>query len=504
MAELPTKAWVARLILLLIVILCLGCAGQDVDGGLRLGIATDIGGLDPLASNSSHSAVTLVFDTLIRKDGNAYRPALATAWQADAGQLVWTFTLRSAVTFSDGTVLDAHSVKFSLDRYCWLRQGKGGLADVIAKTEVLGPTTVRITLNRPYAPLLDDLCRHSLSVISPDCVEPPHNIQGVWARVIGSGPFVLMSNKPRQHAEFSRNDVYWGEKARTAKLLLRIIPDEESRALALEGGQIDMIYANWDGHGATLTYRRAQSLAQKGYNVITGDSSINKLLVFNTVTGPLRHDAVRSYLYEVVRGKTSELVTGLLAPGEGKIATGLFAAGIDWPEGSLPAPRRVAKPEQMPTKLRFLVCSSEPHDLAVAQLIQAYLAEENISLFIQQADRASFWEFVDKKEYDLTLLATMGVPYDPWGMLTWGFAGESAAIYYTPELARQIELLQHTTQQQRAEVQTNINKLLSASYAFVPLYQEINFAVVRPEVIPFTLLPGQAVLLPWEKMGIKE
>ena len=488
------------LILAICLVLIAGCCSQNTPPELRLGIATDIGSLDPLAANSSHSAATLVFETLIRKDGTTYLPVLAAGWQASQNQTVWDFTLRPGIRFTNGTPLDAESVKFSLDRYCRLRQGKGGLADVLAKTEVLDPGRIRITLHKPYAPLLDDLCRHGLAIIAADCVEPRQEPNGVWIRAIGTGPFILQAYRPEQQSVFARNDNYWGEKAKLPGLVLQIIPDEESRALALESGQIDLIYANWDGHGATLPYRQALSLEQKGYAVITGDSSINKLLVFNTFSGPLRNTATRAYIYELLRPAASEILNGLLAPGEAKPAAGLFAETIGWPEGSVPGPQLVGKPQHLPEKLRVLVCSSEPHDLAIAQLLQACLAKNNISLAIQQADLASFWEFVDKKEYDLTLLATMGTPYDPWGMLNWGFAKSTAAIYYTPELGRQIEQLHETTMPAQASLQQAINKLLSDSYAFLPLYQEKNLAVMQPAVNSFDLYPGQSVLLPWTKL----
>ncbi|WP_225741501.1 ABC transporter substrate-binding protein [Rouxiella badensis] len=37
-------------------------------------------------------------------------PALATSWSSDASGLVWTFTLRSGVTFHDGTPFNADAV----------------------------------------------------------------------------------------------------------------------------------------------------------------------------------------------------------------------------------------------------------------------------------------------------------------------------------------------------------------------------------------------------------
>lgn len=495
------KRMIKWLMLVLLIIFCGGCANfQANPTELRIGLAMDIGNLDPLSPDSSHSAVTLSFENLVRKEGKTYIPVLAEGWHVSPDERVWEFTLRSGVLFSDGSVCDAQAVKFSLDRYCRLRKGKGGLADAIEKTEILDQCMIRIVLKKTYAPLLDDLCRHALVVVSPDCVSPKGDIQGKWTRVVGTGPFTFESSQTDQQAMFHRNETYWGEKARIARLALKIIPDEESRALALESGQIDVVYANWDGHGATFSYRRAKILEDKGYKIVTADSSIHKLLVFNTFKIPLQDTAVRSYLYSILKAKQNEIVSGVLVPGEGTEVNSLFSEDSDWfLETANEASDRVI-PDQLPSKLRFLVCSSEPHDVVLAQLVQAYLAEKDIKVEIQQTDMAAFWDYLSKKEYDITLIATMGVPYDPWGMLNWGFGKASASIYYNGDLAEQIDLLNQSRRQEWPELQKRIHEQMVVSYAFLPLYREVNFAVMNADIKHLNLYPGQSVLIPWTKI----
>ena len=59
-----------------------------------------------------------IFDQLVRlnpKD-NSFEPGLATSWTASDDLKTYTFTLRDGVKFSDGTLLKASDVKWSLDR----------------------------------------------------------------------------------------------------------------------------------------------------------------------------------------------------------------------------------------------------------------------------------------------------------------------------------------------------------------------------------------------------
>ena len=59
-----------------------------------------------------------MYDGLVRyKDGTLeVEPALAESWDISVDGTVYTFNLRSGVTFHDGTAVDADAVKFNFDR----------------------------------------------------------------------------------------------------------------------------------------------------------------------------------------------------------------------------------------------------------------------------------------------------------------------------------------------------------------------------------------------------
>lgn len=488
-------------ILVFLLIISSGCAEQQENSkALKIGIASDIGNLDPLSPDSSHSAIMLVFENLVRKEGSEYKPVLAEGWSVSPNQKMWEFKLRSGVKFSDGSLCDSQAVKFSLDRLSVVRKGKGGLADLIEKIEVIDKNKVRIILKKSYAPFLDDLCRHSLVIVSPNCVSPIGSYKGKWLKPIGTGPFILQSYKADQEVMFNRNEKYWGEKAKVPFVELKIIADEESRALALEGRQIDLVYANWDGHGATFPYQRAKNLESKGFKIVTGISSIHKVLVFNTFKEPLKNSQLRAYLSSIILEKRKEMVQGLLVSGEGEMVNSLFPETTGWLSSLKDKGKTVKMFHKITEKLRFLVCSSEPHDLAFAQLVQAYLAEKNITVEIQQTDISSFWDLVDKKDYDLTIVTTMGLPYDPWGMLNWAFNNDNPSIYSNQELAKQIDILMQSTAEKKLITQKKIDYILAKSYSFLPLYREVNFAVMNPTIKDFKLISGQSIYLPWSQV----
>src|SRR5207237_2186234 len=80
---------------------------------------TGISTLDPAVASDAFSeqAVSLIFNGLVQLDDNLQiQPELAQSWERSVDGLLWTFHLRSHLTFSDGTPLTSKDVAYSLDR----------------------------------------------------------------------------------------------------------------------------------------------------------------------------------------------------------------------------------------------------------------------------------------------------------------------------------------------------------------------------------------------------
>lgn len=70
-------------------------------------------------SGQSGQVDTQIFNTLVRmKPGTVQvEPDLATNWSVSPDGLVWTFNLRTGVTFQDGTRWNADAAKMNFDRW---------------------------------------------------------------------------------------------------------------------------------------------------------------------------------------------------------------------------------------------------------------------------------------------------------------------------------------------------------------------------------------------------
>ena len=162
------------------------------------------------------------------------KPLLAERWEFRAPN-TWRFFIRRGITFHDGQPLNANTVK-------------AGLFDRLARVLTNGGT-VRAGPNS--AVVVDDYTLDFTSLVQnyrvPEQLVHPQN--GVFApgsdfskKPVGTGAFKFVSYSPKESIVAERNDQYWGKKAGVAKITARFFPDSNARRLALEAGDVDVIY----------------------------------------------------------------------------------------------------------------------------------------------------------------------------------------------------------------------------------------------------------------------
>jgi peptide/nickel transport system substrate-binding protein len=220
---------------------------------LIVGKPGDVIGLDParITDDESVEACEQIYEHLVRyKPGTTeVEAALALSWDVSDEGTVWTFKLRPGVKFHDGTPMNADAVVFSLERqrdplhpyhsddFSYWRDQYA----YIERIDAVDPLTVRIKIERPFAPFLSSLAMFPASIVSPTAVRK-HGAD--YPRFpVGTGPFRFHSWTPGDRLVIERNDDYWGEKARLERIVFRNIPDARQRLVALEGGAVDVAFS---------------------------------------------------------------------------------------------------------------------------------------------------------------------------------------------------------------------------------------------------------------------
>lgn len=208
---------------------------QRAPGGGRLMVGAGPDGYTTTGLEANVAQYPLdagVYETLIRVTPEyGLRPALATEWTFQEPN-TWRFALRRGVTFHDGRPFTADAVKHTFDRIA--EQG-GGLMQISEdSTVVVDDHTVEITPGVENSRLPEQTVHPSLSILAPD-TDPAGDR-------IGTGPFRFVGYRPEQELAVRRYDGYWGQKAALEAVTFRFMPDPNSRRLALQAGDVAVIY----------------------------------------------------------------------------------------------------------------------------------------------------------------------------------------------------------------------------------------------------------------------
>jgi peptide/nickel transport system substrate-binding protein len=268
----------------------------------------------PTASVLEHMYETLVELTV---DGELV-PGLATGWEVTEGATVFTLTIREGVQFHDGEPLNAAAVKTNLDRRLDSEAGTEMMFLVaqIAEVNVLGDYTVEIKTTEPFAPMLNHLSHSNNAMVSPAAL----NVS--WdepvTTPVGTGPFKFESRVPGDRLTMVRNDDYWGTAPKLEEIVWRVIPDDASRVIALETGEVDVIV-----RVPPLDIPRLE--ADADINVEIAPSVRTIFLGFNVREAPLNNQDVRQALnYAVDKEAIVENILG----GVGRVSDAPISPGI--------------------------------------------------------------------------------------------------------------------------------------------------------------------------------
>jgi peptide/nickel transport system substrate-binding protein len=177
-----------------------------------------------------------VFEGLTRFDAQGrVQPALARSWEVSRDGLGYVFHLQPDVRFHDGSVCDAETVKFSLDR-AFAPESTNAQKELfaqIAAVAVLDPLRVQIRLKRASEALIENLAWGDAVIVSP--ASAAMNVE----RPIGTGPFRFVRWARGALVVLERATGYWGTPARLTGASFAFIPEAASLLGALFSGDVD-------------------------------------------------------------------------------------------------------------------------------------------------------------------------------------------------------------------------------------------------------------------------
>ncbi|MBQ8562705.1 MAG: ABC transporter substrate-binding protein [Firmicutes bacterium] len=208
-------------------------ATAEAKDSVIIAIGTEPETLDP-TKGWGHGNSPIVQSTLVKYNSDlAFENDLATDYNLDETGLVWTFTIRDDVYFTDGEKLTASDVAFTLET----AKAAQGAVDLTYMESAVAQddTTVVITLSKPTSIFLNTLA--SVGIV------PEHAYsEDYGTNPIGSGPYKFVEWKPQEQLIFTANEDYYGGAPAIKKVTI-VFMSEDAALAAVQSGQVDVAYS---------------------------------------------------------------------------------------------------------------------------------------------------------------------------------------------------------------------------------------------------------------------
>ena len=467
----------------------------------------DIRDLTPHLYAGEMYAQEMLYETLVNITADGYEGCLAESWDISDDGKTYTFHIRDGVKFSDGEVCDANAIKANFDaiienkdRHTWLE-----MMNLLVGVSAPDDKTFVIELSEPYYPLLTELgVTRPFAMISPKAMKDGSTKDGVNA-YIGTGPYVLTDFVTDEYAVFEANENYWGEQPKIKKITVKVIPDNQTRILALEKGEIDMIF----GKNMIDADAINQYTGNDKFTVSLSDPTSTRQIVLNTTRDVLADKEVRQALQHATNKQaiSDGIFYGLEQPADTLFAKTVPYCDIDlepyaydvelaqsmldeagWVVGA----DKIRERDGQKLNIDLLYNSDSVTEKAIAEYLQSEYQKIGISLNIHGEEEQSYRDNMKVGNFDMVFNICWGTPYDPQSSL----AAMRAPVYgdYAAQLGLEdkadidqaiTDILVSTDETKRQELYTFVLTRLHEDAVYIPLTYECNKAIYRSDLQGF-------------------
>jgi peptide/nickel transport system substrate-binding protein len=378
--------------------------------------SADAGKLDPhqTAQGADKTLLNWVFNALVRiKPGQAspefIEPDLAESWSANSTATEWTFNIRKGVQchygYGEFTAEDAaYSLKRSANK-----ETSAFASDFAAleTSEAADKYTLKVKLANPIPSLLGLVSNYhgGMMVCRKAAEEMGANFT---KRPIGTGPFMFVDYQPQQFVQLTANKQYFRGAPQLDEITYRYIPSDATRDLALQSGEVDMMF----GQQTDAWVKRMRATA--GVKVIAMEPAELTSLYLNMTVKPLDDLRVRqAFLYAIDR---KSLVQFLGADAAREPVSVVPKGNLGM--AALPLPNYdVAKAKQLLADAGYpngitvkSIASTYPSLLRIMEAAQGQLRKAGINVELETVDHPTYHAQIRKDLSAVTLYQAARFP----------------------------------------------------------------------------------------------
>ena len=471
---------------------------------LRLRMGADFQVLDPfgIVGELDDIIPRCTQVTLVRlgdmRDGNKLRP-----WAAEKTEWLdptrYAFTLREGLVWSNGFgPVTTEDVKFSYERIAHSDSAWAYQFEKLKEVEIIDARSGILHLTEPFAAFeIVALPYYAGHIV---CKAAVMAAGGSYTTTIPAqcGPYLFDTWEQNQKVTLKANPDWTGEKPAFARVEFYIVTDDQAAQLAYEADAFDFTRV------AVSAATALKAAMPAGATLIEAPGTRYAWLTINMNAEALKDPRVRQAIQAAYDGQAvlDGAYDGLVARGTGVVPpTSGYARAAN-----LMGTRNVEKARALLAEAGAEGLTLNLYGLtdgttqAIAQIIQANLAEAGITVEIQPTDDAAYWALGDKtagegyKSIELALMNFAG-GIDPTENLVW-FRPDQIGVYNWSffdsaeyEALYQSSLTELDVEKRRAMF-NKMEDLMEASGGFIFICFEPYLAIHDTNLKPVILADG--------------
>jgi peptide/nickel transport system substrate-binding protein len=368
----------------------------------------------------------LIFDGLLRLDEDGVPQLhLATDYDISTDGKTYTFTLRDNVTFHDGEPLTAEDVKFTFEQA--LNESVAFIYaayySALEEVVVIDDKTIEFRLSEENGPFISWM---NLPIIPKhvfthdgrvDLNNDPAN-----ADPIGSGPFKFVSWVKDDKIVLEANEDYWGGRPYLDEVVIRVITDTATMAVALENGEIDFARDitftdadRLDGH-ANITLLIGPPNYIKGLRGCFRWSYFNKtnpnsLALRQAIGYAIDREGISDSIYfGLGMSAHSPIPSGFTFWHNGEMDTGIFTYDPDKANQILDP----IYPKDIDGWRFEMELAGSTEDRELLEIVESNLEDVGIKINLWIGEKSAYWAKISGAPYELGTWSWVAVPDPAW------------------------------------------------------------------------------------------
>lgn len=433
-------------------------------------------GIEPLKaeahlSTAAFSLYEAIYEPLVKYGYKGeILPALAEKWEISNDGKKYTFYLRKDVKFSDREKFNADSVvlaskKWDPNSFSAKMKSIKKISDYIVEIEFEEnsyPCLTEFTYPRPYR------------ISSPKS----YNKKGKFKGMIGTGQWMIQEYKNKE-VVLVNNPYYYGKKPKIKKIILKEVPNPQSRLMALQNEEADISIAQIPLENYDILKNN------KNLNVLEKEGTMGFFLIMNYENPIFKDENIRKALNFAVN--KDSIVKNILN-NQGIVAKGILPNTVPYVNDknskgynyNINEAKKLLKKSGFDENKRLnlrLVFQTEEYSSwkPICEYLKSEYSKIGIDLKLIQLGSAAYYDSIwENRNFDLIIYRTYEDSWNPHGFLRSMFYQEGSnksVCFYDKNLNQNLkEVISTIDEKKRQEKYDEIFKLIESKALTVPIY----------------------------------